>query len=220
MGDALQKEGNYQEALEFYKRGVEATEGRDPDIKIRLLDCRIHPLRQKLALVKERMTQFDRKAPDAAEKARQLKLHFNALNAEIIKHEMELYSYQVEIQPDNANAHFELGYRYLQQGTFDEAIKSLQQARADTRRKWEALCWLGYAFWKKKNYVLADKNLGDALEAAPSNDEEAKKKILYYRGCIAQERGETASALDYFNEIAAIDFGYKDVAQRLDQLNA
>jgi tetratricopeptide (TPR) repeat protein len=172
-----------------------------------------------LEVVKEQIASLDRRAGGSAEKLQKLSGQHKSIEAEIVKREVELYQFRTEMDPDNAEAFFELGHRLRRLGRIDDAIRALQKARSDPRHQWEALLWLGVAFWQKKNYSLADKNLADALDALPPNDETAKKKVLYYRGCVAQEQGNTDDAIGYFNDIAAIDYGYKDVAKRLDELN-
>lgn len=219
IGDCHRTLREFDKAIEVYQRGLDKTGGRDPDLRMRLLDARIDPVRAKLDAVKDQIAGADRRAGGAAEKLQKLTGQRKALEAEIVKREVELYQFETELDPDNAEAFFELGHRLRRLGRIDDAIRALQKARSDPRHQWEALLWLGVAFWQKKNFSLADKNLGDALDAIAPNDEEAKKKVLYYRGCVAQDQGNADDAIGFFNDVAAIDYGYKDVAKRLDELN-
>jgi hypothetical protein len=102
----------------------------------------------------------------------------------------------------------------------DEAILSLQQGRNDVARRADALYYLGYAFMQKKNYALADKNFSDAVSEGGDSSADFKKKVLYYRARVAEDRKDVAGALALYNDVAAIDYGYKDVAKRLDLLNS
>ena len=112
-----------------------------------------------------------------------------------------------------------MGHNLLHFKQFDDAIPALQKGRNDSSHKVEALVWLGVAFWQKKNYALADKNLAEAQSNILVGNEKMKKDILYYRGRVAEEAGDKAAAKNFYNDVAAIDYGYKDVAKRLDQLN-
>lgn len=219
-GDAFRRLGDLEQSVKLYQRGYDVTEGRDQDIKVKLLDCQIDRYRRKQEQLKEQIDRFDRSAPDARERAEQLKQAYAVCNAEVVKREVELYRFRLELNPEDFSANLELGTRYLKLSQPDEAIKVLQQARNDPRIKWQALCWLGVAFWRKKNYPLAEKNLAEAAMILPDGNEDAKKEVFYYRGRVAEDRGERMAAVDYFNEIAAIDFGYRDVSKRLDELNA
>jgi hypothetical protein len=53
----------------------------------------------------------------------------------------------------------------------------------------------------------------------PPRDEEGKKKLYYYRGRVAEDGGDKVLAVECYNEVAAIDYGFMDVADRLDKLN-
>lgn len=218
IGNLYRKLREWESAAKAYQKGLDASGGTDNDIKILLMDCHIEPYRERLDLIKDRSEKLDKKAPDAAAKFKKLKEQYTACRNEIIRRELDLYRFRTDIDKDDTEAQYELGYRLVQIGKFDDAIKALQKGRNDPDHKWEALCWLGFAFWKKSNFPLAAKNLAEAFEALPKNDEDARKLVWYYQGCVAQERGDIDSARDFFNEIAAIDYEYKDVAKRLDEL--
>ena len=68
--------------------------------------------------------------------------------------------------------------------------------------------------------ALADKNLNDALTEGGDSSADFRKKVLYFRARVAEDRKDVAGALSLYNDVAAIDYGYKDVAKRLDLLNA
>lgn len=220
LGDLYRKMADFDQAAAMYQKGLDATGGADFDIKARLMEARIDPLKRNLQVVKTRIEQLDRSQPDAEEKAKKLQAQGSAFTTEIIRREIEFYRFKVGLNSQDFASQFELGFRLLQLNQLDESIRALQQARGDSSRRWEALYWLGYAFWQKKNFVLADKNLSDALAELPNSADEGRKKVLYYRGRVAEDRKDYKAAIDFFNDVAAIDYGYKDVARRLDALNA
>jgi TolA-binding protein len=86
------------------------------------------------------------------------------------------------------------------------------------QRKWEANYYLGEVFLGKKNFALAEKSLADAANDVSGEDN--KKKVIFLRGRVAEEKGDIAQALDFYNEVASMDYGYEDVAKRIDELNA
>jgi hypothetical protein len=43
-----------------------------------------------------------------------------------------------------------------------------------------------------------------------------KKEVLYEKGLIHTEVGDRESALDCFKQIYEVDYGYRDVAQRVE----
>lgn len=220
IGDLYRRLNEYDKAASFFQRGFDATSGADFDIKIRLLETQIEPFKQNRAVIEGRLRSLDRNASDAAEKEKKLKAHYNAFTREILGREIDLYKFRVGVNAQDYTAHFELGKRLMMLNQIDDAIRALQQGRNDTARRWEALYLLGRAFREKNNLSLADKNLVDALADVPSGSEDARKKVLYWRGRVAEERGDAPAALELFNEVAAIDYGYLDVAKRLDSLNS
>lgn len=220
LGDLLRRHHQTEKALAVFQKGLDASGGTDIDIRVKMLEAPIDHYKRNLQIIKSKFDQLDAGIPEQREKMEELKKKHNAILAEIAKREIELYRFKVASNPNDYTSFFELGHRLLKFGQLDDAIKALQQGRNDAQRKWEALFHLGVAFWKKKNFALAEKNLADALQEINPSDEEGKKRILYHRGRVAQDKGDTAVALENYNEVAAIDYGYADVSKRIDDLNA
>lgn len=219
LAESHRKLGDYTAAAKSYQQALDAAGGGDPDIRARLLDCQIQPLRQNLEVIKDRLEKADPAAPDAAERAQKLRVKQRAFEAEIVKREVELYRFRIQFKPDDFEAQYELGYRLLRLGQVDDAIKALQQGRKHHGKQVDAYFYLGKAFMQKKNPALAESNLAAALDACPESDEDRRKNILYHRARVAEERKDTESALKFYNEIATLDYGYRDVAQRIDAIN-
>ena len=62
---------------------------------------------------------------------------------------------------------------------------------------------------------LAIKQLSDANSELTVMDN-VKKEILYELGCIYHEAGRKDEALDCFKQIYEVDYGYRDVAARVE----
>jgi tetratricopeptide (TPR) repeat protein len=218
LGDLWRRKGDFEKSADAYRRGVAASGGADLDLLIKQKEAEVEPYRRKLTDLEHAKGTIDPKTDP--EKAEKVKKYVSACTAEILKRESEIYRLRIQLNADDFTAYFELGYRQLKFGELDEAIKSLQKGRQDSANKWRALLYLGVAFWRKKNFVLAEKNLADSLDAVGNVNEEGRKEILYYRGRVAHDAQDSNRALGFFNEIAAIDYGYKDVAKRIDLINA
>ncbi|QDU64176.1 Tetratricopeptide repeat protein [Planctomycetes bacterium Pan216] len=210
----------YEQAAKAFGRLYDLSDQTETDMKAQQLECTIEPLKIAQGKIKEAFSKLIRNAPDYMERAQKLKEKQRAIQVEQTKKELELFRFQTEINAENYAAHFELGFRLLQTRQYDEAIRALQEGCKDAKKKPEALMWTGVGFWKKKNYPLADRKLKEALESLSPGDDESRKQIYYYRGCVAQEKKDVDAAMEYFNEIAAMDYGYKDVAKRLEELAA
>ena len=78
------------------------------------------------------------------------------------------------------------------------------------------LLLLGRTFRAKNMHDLAIKQLSDALDDLHGMDG-TKKEVLYEKGLIHEDVNDRAAALDSFKQIYEVDYGYRDVAQRVEQ---
>ena len=101
----------------------------------------------------------------------------------------------------------------------DRAIAELQQGVKDPRKRTEALRLLGQAFRRKDLPDLALGQLEKALETAPQSGVLAKE-ILYDMATLCQETGHGDRALEHFSRILEQDIGFRDVAQKVEQIKA
>ena len=124
-----------------------------------------------------------------------------------------------ETRPDDAGLHLQLGRLLATAGQYDAAIASFQKARSDPELKPKALHLAGESFEKKGLPKLAEKNYAEALAMADVNDMPTRNALRYGLGMVCERQGKFKEAEDYYNEVAADDYGYKNVAQRLEALN-
>jgi hypothetical protein len=64
-------------------------------------------------------------------------------------------------------------------------------------------------------FDLALKQLSDALSELHAMDN-TKKEVLYEKGVIHEDMGDRPAALDCFKQIYEVDYGYRDVAHRVE----
>ena len=57
-----------------------------------------------------------------------------------------------------------------------------------------------------------------AIESYEIKDDDIAKELRYNLARSLEEQGKQAEALDIYRKIAQIDFGFKDVSQRVDRL--
>jgi len=218
IGQAYQQLGDLEGAAKAYDRGYKAC-GNDPDLRLRFLEVRIDDFKQREAAGKAKLDRVRATTPDDKDQLKAIERDIQKIVKVRQNAEIETAKIRVQFKPDDNAAWLEMGVLYYDTQQYDEAIKALQKARADQRNKWKALMYLGLCFWQKRNFTLADKNLTDALPMVPARDEIGKKEVFYYRGRVAEDAGDKPLAVECYNEVAAIDYGYRDVADRLDALN-
>lgn len=122
---------------------------------------------------------------------------------------------RVKQNPTDAQLRYELGYALYRSGDHTAAIPHLQQATRSPHIRTKVLLLLGQTFRAKHMYDLAIKQLSDALADLHAMDG-TKKEVLYEKGLIHHEMGDKASALDAFKQIYEVDYGYLDIAQRVE----
>ena len=85
--------------------------------------------------------------------------------------------------------------------------------------KVKALIAAGGSFEATGVPKLAERSYAEALKAADADDPETLNDLHYRLGRVAEQMGNLEGAEEHYNEVAANNFGYLDVAQRLRSLN-
>ncbi|MFD2257000.1 tetratricopeptide repeat protein [Luteolibacter algae] len=122
---------------------------------------------------------------------------------------------RVDQNPTDPQLRYELGNAYYLVGDYTAAIPHLQQATRNPHIRTKVLLLLGRTFRAKNMYDIAIKQLSDALADLHTMDG-IKKEVLYEKGLIHTEMEDKAAALDSFKQIYEVDYGYRDVAQRVE----
>jgi tetratricopeptide (TPR) repeat protein len=133
---------------------------------------------------------------------------------------LEVYAARAGRNPGNSLLQYELGLRCKRAGKFKEAIQAFQAAREESRQKAQVQLHLGESFQYIKQFKLALASYEAAVQAADTSQPDTKKLALYRAGVLALELNDRERAEKHLTQLAAIDFGYRDVAERLDKLAA
>ncbi|MCK4683460.1 MAG: hypothetical protein KAT44_00770, partial [Pirellulales bacterium] len=75
-------------------------------------------------------------------------------------------------------------------------------------------------FQKIRQYQLAFQSYQQAVDTLSDRQADLQKRALYRAGVLAMGLKDTDSAQKYLSSLAAIDFSYRDVADRLDKLKS
>jgi tetratricopeptide (TPR) repeat protein len=196
-------------AQELLKKAV-ALPGGEQRARDELDGVHLEILRHNLGLAERRLEE----SPDDP----QLQDKVQKAQAQLASYDLNVHRRRYESRPQDVGLRFELAERLFQAGQIDEAIPHFQAVRGDARRGFRALLMLGQCFEAKGNTKLALRNLQDALKAVPAADGEGTKEVHYRLGRLYEKLQQPAEAEEHFNEVAALDYGYRDVAQRLEQL--
>lgn len=123
---------------------------------------------------------------------------------------------RVDRNPTDMVLRYELGQRLFDAGDFREAIQHLQQAKRSPNLRIKVMNMLGQCYAKLKMRDLAAQQFEEAVKEIPSMDE-TKKELLYNLGLLYEEMGQKDQYLESLKQIYAADYGYRDVAERVEK---
>jgi tetratricopeptide (TPR) repeat protein len=176
-------------------------------------------LATKAAVMNDRAIDTDLKNLEAAVAAdpdnAELRAALDARRADRLAEQVQEAQKRVDQNPTDPQLRFDLGSALYNSGDFSGAIPHLQQATRNPHIRTKVLLLLGRTFKSKGMFDLSIKQLSDALADLHAMDS-IKKEVLYEKGMIHGEMGDKASALDCFKQIYEVDYGYRDVAQRVE----
>jgi len=210
LAEHYRSERRYDESLETYQKALDLS-GGDQNVRQEMEDVELLALKANLELAKDRV----RSDPDDAT-ARQ---NAGALAGELVQREIEVFTARVERYPKDSKLKFELAQRLVRVRKVPQAIPYLQQASSDQRLEVDVLLMLGECFVSEKKNELGLRQFQKAIPKLDPHDRpDMFKKAHYMVGRICETLGKNEEAEEHFNEVLAIDYGYKDVLQRLEAL--
>ncbi len=122
---------------------------------------------------------------------------------------------RLDRNPTDLQLRFELGERLLEAGQWRAALPELQRARQNPNARLKAMNLLGRCYRELGMLDLAAKQLEDARREIVAMDP-MKKEIVYNLGLVYEQMGEGAKAIDCMKQIYEVDYGYRDVAPRVE----
>jgi tetratricopeptide (TPR) repeat protein len=137
----------------------------------------------------------------------------------LLEYEIKEFKRRSALSPGESKLHHELGLRLAQAGRHKEAIASFQQARSNAQLKVEACYAMGLSFEAEGSVKLAERTYLEAVKAADQKDTETMNKLNYRLGRVSEAQDNRQAAEEYYNEVAANDYSYLDVAERLRNLS-
>ena len=99
---------------------------------------------------------------------------------------------------------------------YRDAIQHLQAAKRSPNLRIKVMNMLGQCYAKLKMRDLAAQQFEEAVAELTAMDE-TKKDLLYNIGLLYDEMGEKQKSLEAFKQIYAVDYGYRDVAERVEK---
>src|SRR5438128_754335 len=210
LGALSEQKDDLDAAIAWYRYASDLTRRSDPglvrkisDLGVKQTEREIVALEESVANAGDTMARAERNAALAAAKKRR---------AEMLIEEARK---RVERNPTDLQFRFELGEHLMNAGHFREALPELQRARQNPNARLKAMNALGRCYRELGMFDLAAKQLEEAAREIATMDA-TKKEIVYNLGLVYEQMGNRERSLGCMKQIYEADYGYKDVAKRVE----
>jgi tetratricopeptide (TPR) repeat protein len=211
LGALNEQKEDFEAAIGWYQYAADLAKGADTGLLRKISDLKIKCLEREIAAHEEFLSTYSARDEVYAEKSGQLRA------AKVSRAEILIADAQERVarNPTDLQLRFELGENFFNAGRFREAVPELQRARQNPHARLKAMNVLGCCYSELGMLDLAMKQLEDASREILSMDA-MKKEIVYNLGLVYERMGDPEKALACMKQIYEVDYGYRDVARRVE----
>jgi tetratricopeptide (TPR) repeat protein len=211
LGFLSEQKDDLEAAIAWYRYASDLTHGSDPGLVRKISDLGVKQTEREIATLEEAMANNTGDSMALAEKQAAL-VAAKKRRAEMLIDEARK---RVERNPTDLQFRFELGENLMNAGHFREALPELQRARQNPNARLRAMNALGRCYRELNMFDLAAKQLEEAAREIGTMDA-TKKEIVYNLGLVYEQMGDRKKSLGCMKQIYEADYGYKDVATRVE----
>jgi len=211
LGVLNEQKEDFKAAIGWYEYAADLTKGADAGLVRKASDLKIKCLEREIAAHEEFLSMHHAANESYPERSEQLKAA-KAKRAEIVIADARE---RVARNPTDLQLRFELGENLFNAGHFREAVPELQRARQNPHARLKAINLLGRCYGELEMLDLAVKQLEEGSKEMLSMDA-MKKEMVYNLGLAYERMGEQEKSLGCMKQIYEVDYGYKDVARRVE----
>jgi len=211
LGALNEQKEDFEAAIGWYEYAANLTKGADAGLVRKASDLKIKSFEREIAAHEEFLSSHDPANELYGKRSEQLKTAKSKRAEIVIADALE----RVARNPTDLQLRFELGENLFNAGRFREALPELQRARQNPHARLKAMNLLGCCYNELEMLDLAVKQLEDVSKEILSMDA-TKKEIVYNLGLVYERMGEQEKSLACMKQIYEADYGYKDVARRVD----
>ena len=211
LGTLNEQKDDLELAIGWYQYAADLTTGADAGLVRKVSDLKIKRLEREIAAHEEFLSTHAADHELNAKKAEELKAA-KKNRAEILLDDARK---RLERNPTDLQLRFELGELLVNADRFREAVPELQRARQNPNARLKAMNLVGRCYGELGMFDLAMKQLEEASKEILSMDA-MKKEIVYNLGLVYERMGERDKSLNCMKQIYEADYGYKDVAARVE----
>jgi tetratricopeptide (TPR) repeat protein len=211
LGALNEQKEDFDAAIGWYQYAVDLTKGADAGLVRRASDLKIKSLDREIAAHEEFLSTHEA-TNELYAKTSELLKDAKAKRAEILIADGQE---RVARNPTDLQLRFELGENLFNARRFREAVPELQRARQNPHARVKAMNLLGCCYRELEMLDLAVKQLEEASKEILAMDG-MKKQIVYNLGLVYERMGEPEKSLACMKQIYEVDYGYRDVAKRVE----
>jgi len=212
LGALCEQKDDIESAIKWYQRAVELTGSSDAGLIRKLSNLKMRGAEREIAAHEEFLAGHREKDAAHAKKTEELQAA-KKKRAGILIEEVKK---RLERNPTDLQLRFELGEHFVSAQRFREAVPELQRARQNPNARLKAMNLLGVCYRELGMLDLAMKQFKEAAKEILTMDG-TKKEIVYNLGIVYEKMGERESSLNCMKQIYEADYGYKDVADRVER---
>ena len=211
LGALYEQKEDFENAVAWYQYAAQLTNQSDAGLVRKVSDLSMKRSEREIAEHEEFLRSHGSGHELYAEKERALQ-EAKKKRATIL---IEDARKRVDRNPTDLQLRFELGEHLLNAGEFREALPQLQRARQNPNARLKAMNLLGCAHRELGMLDLAAKQFEEAAKEILGMDA-MKKEIVYNLGLVYAQMGEAEKSIVCMKQIYEADYGYKDVAERVE----
>jgi tetratricopeptide (TPR) repeat protein len=211
LGALYEQKEEIENAIAWYQYATDLTNGADANLVRKAADLRRKQADAEIAAHEKFLAEHGSDAPDYGARSEAL-IQAKRQRAELSLEEARKRS---ERNPTDLQLRFELGAQLIEAGKPKEALPELQRARQNPNARLKSMNLLGRCYRELGMLDLAAKQLEEAAKEITSMDA-MKKEILYNLGLVYEEMGEVDKSVAMMKQIYEADYGYRDVAARVE----
>jgi tetratricopeptide (TPR) repeat protein len=211
LGALSEQKDDIESAIKWYQRAVDLTGGSDAGLIRKVSDLKMRGSERDIAAHEEFLASHQKKDAVHAKKTEELQAAKKKRAGILIEETKK----QLERNPTDLQLRFELGEHLVNAQRFREAVPELQRARQNPNARLKAMNSLGVCYRELGMLDLAMKQFEDAAKEIMTMDP-MKKEIVYNLGIVHEKMGTREKSLNCMKQIYEADYGYKDVAERVE----
>ncbi len=198
-------------AIAWYQYAVDLRHGADPALGRKLAELKMRQLERQIRNDEAYLAVHGSSDPQRAQKMAALEDARKRRAEMLIEDARKL----LDRNPTDLQLRYELGKHLTNAGRYRDALPELQRARQNPNARLQAMNLLGRCYRELGMLDLAAKQLVDAARETLAMDA-LKKEIIYDLGVVYERMGETEKYIETMKEIYEADYGYRDVAERVE----